>query len=104
MMRSMFRLLGVVLLVAGVALLVRDLLPVTRGGGFVAEALGNFWHGLDAGSLQGVHDAMQRSILKAVWDGVVVWLLAQPAFVVAIVLGALLLLMARVRPRAGGFR
>jgi len=104
MMRLVFRLLGAVLLLAGVALLVRDLLPLVRGESFAAEALGNFWHTLDPASLQGVHDTMQRPMLKRLWDGVVVWLLAQPAFVVAIVLGALLLLLTRGPARARGFR
>ena len=104
MMRLAFRLLGAVLLLAGVALLVRDLLPLARGGGFAAEALGNLWHALDPASLQGLHDAMQGSVVKTVWDGVIVWLLAQPAFVVAIVFGALLLLLTRGPARARGFR
>jgi hypothetical protein len=104
MMRLVFRLLGAVLLLAGVALLARDLLPLAGGGGFAAEALGNVWHALDPESLQGVHDVMQRSVLKTLWDGVIVWLLAQPAFVVAIVLGALLLLLTRGPARGRGFR
>ena len=104
MMRLVFRLLGAVLLLAGVALLVRDLLPLARGEGFAAAALGNFWHALDPVSLQGVHDVMQRPVLKSLWDGVVVWLLAQPAFVVAIVFGALLLLLTRAPARGRGFR
>ena len=104
MMRLVFRLLGAVLLLAGVVLLGRDLVPLARGGGFAAEALGNLWHGLNAGSLRGLHDAMQGVVLKSLWDGIVVWLLAQPAFVVAIVFGALLLLLARAPSRVRGFR
>jgi hypothetical protein len=104
MVRRVLRLLGALLLLAGVVLLGRDLLPLARGDGFAAEALGNLWHGLDADGLRGVHDAMQRPVLKTLWDGGVVWLLAQPAFVVAIVFGALLLLVTRGRARARGFR
>lgn len=100
MIRTIFRLLGAVLLLGGLVLLARDLLPVLRGGAFQSEAFGALWLAHDAASLH----ALQRAIPAAIWDHGVAWLLAQPAFIVAIVIGSLILLLARRRARPPGLR
>src|SRR5258706_7224415 len=102
MIRRLFRFLGAALLLAGLALLVRDLLALARGGGFVPEALGALWSALDAASLGWLRDMIRRHLFAALWDDGIAGLLSQPAFAVAIVLGALLLLATRPRARFRG--
>jgi hypothetical protein len=100
MIRGLFRLLGTVLLLGGLVLLARDLLPVLRGGGFQFEACGALWLAYDATSLQ----ALQRTMPTVLWDHGIAWLLAQPAFVVGFVIGALILLLTRRPSRFQGLR
>jgi hypothetical protein len=100
MIRSLLRFLGVALLVAGLGLLARDLVGVAQGAGFRPEALGQLWYALDPGSLNLLQAVTQRYVAAALWDNGVVWLLLQPAFVVALVLGTLLVLSTRRRRRS----
>ena len=99
MIRRLLRLVGVVLLLAGLGLLVRDLWGLVRGSGFQPEALGQLWYALDPGSLNLLQAVTQRYVFAALWDNGVVWLLLQPAFAVALVLGALIVLATRRRRR-----
>jgi hypothetical protein len=99
MIRVLFRVIGAALLLAGLVLLARDLVPVARGAGFQPEALGQLWYAVDPGSLNLLQAVIQRYLLPALWDGGVVWLLLQPAFAVALVLGVLLWLVTRPRRR-----
>ena|SRR5271170_590730 len=103
MVRRALRLLGVVLLLVGLALLVRDLLAA-RGGGFQPEATGTLWYALSPGSLNLLQAVTQRYVSVGLWDGVVVWLLLEPACGVGIVLGLVLLLLTPRRRRPHGFR
>jgi hypothetical protein len=104
MVRRVLRLLGVLLLLAGVVLLARDLFVFARGGVFQPETLDGMWSALSPGSLDLLQGAIQRHVSVALWDRGVLWLLQLPAFVLAIVLGALLILLNRRRRRTLGFR
>jgi hypothetical protein len=99
MIRSLLRLVGVALVIAGLGLLARDLWGVAHGAGFQPEALGQLWYALDPGSLNLLQAVTQRYVAAALWDNGIVWLLLQPAFVVALVLGILLVLTTRPRRR-----
>jgi ABC-type polysaccharide/polyol phosphate export permease len=83
----------------GLILLGQALIPFARGAGFQPAALGQLWYALDPGSLNLLQAVTQRYLWSALWDNGVVWLLLQPAFVVALVLGGLLWLLTRPRPR-----
>jgi hypothetical protein len=104
MIRRVLRLLGVLLLVAGLALLARDLLDFARGRGLQLEALGNLWSALSPDSLSLLQGVTQRYASDALWSGVEVWLLLQPACGVGILLGLLLMLATPRRRRPHGFR
>ena len=99
MVRFLFRLVGVGLLLLGLILLGHDLIPLAHGAGFQPAALGQLWYALDPGSLNLLQAVTQRYLLPALWDGGMVWLLLQPAFAVALVLGVLLWLITRPRRR-----
>jgi hypothetical protein len=104
MVRRVLRLLGVLLLLAGVALLAHDLFGFARGGVFQPTTLDFMWSALGPGSLDSLQSAIERHVSAALWDRGVVWLLQLPAFVLAVVLGALLILLNRRRRRTHGFR
>jgi hypothetical protein len=104
MMRGLLRLLGALLLLAGLVLLARDLVAWAHGDGFQPEALGGLWYALSPGSLNLLQAVIQRYVSAALWDGGAVWLLLRPAFAVAILLGLIVLLLARRRRRQHGFR
>ncbi len=100
MIRRLFRVVGAVFVLAGLVLLVRDLMPLARDGGFQPEALGQLWYATDPGSLNLLQAVTQRYLLPVLWDSGMVWLLLQPAFVVALVIGVLLWLATRPRRRS----
>ena len=99
MIRRLFRFVGAVLLLAGLALLAGDLFALFHGAGFHPRALGQLWYAIDPGSLNLLQAVVQRYLWPALWDSGVVWLLLQPAFVVALVFGVLLWLVTRPRRR-----
>jgi hypothetical protein len=104
MIRRVLRILGALLLLAGLVLLADELLATARGGGFQPAALGGLWSALNPGSLELLQATTQRYVSVALWDGGVVRLLQLPACFVAIVLGAVLLLSTPRRRRSYGFR
>ena len=99
MIRRVIRFLGAVLVLAGLVLLVRDVMPLARGAGFQPEALGQLWYATDPGSLNLIQAVIQRYVWAPLWDSGMLWLLLQPAFVVALVLGVLLWLLTPPRRR-----
>lgn len=90
-LRLLLWLTGPALVLAGLALAVRDR----------AAALGDVWYGLDPGSLNLLQAVTQRYLSPALWDGAAVPLLLEPAWIVlllpGLVLVALALLLARRR-------
>jgi hypothetical protein len=107
MIRSLFRLLGTLLLLAGLYLLARDLVAAWQSGALAAlsfqpEALGQLWYALHPGSLNLLQAVTQRYLWAPLWDGAAVWLLLQPAFAVAGITGIVLLLLTRRRRRHHG--
>jgi hypothetical protein len=100
------RFLGWILLLAGLFVLVRDLMA--RGGGFDLFAwseprlsapvvLGELWYAVHPASLQLLQPAIQRHIDPALWDWVVQPILLCWAWAVFVVLGVLLLMLFRRR-------
>ena len=99
MIRRLFRLLGAVLLLAGLMLLVGDVFALFHGAGFHPRALGQLWYTVDPGSLNLLQAVVQRYLFPWLWDSAIVWVLLQPAFVVALVAGVFLWLVTKPRRR-----
>ena len=99
MIRRLFRFVGAVLLLAGLALLAGDLLALLRGDGFHPQALGQMWYAVDHNSLEQFQAGIQRHVIAALWDVAIVPVLRQPAFLVALVLGLFLWLVTKPRRR-----
>ncbi|MBM3510430.1 MAG: hypothetical protein FJX61_09895 [Alphaproteobacteria bacterium] len=93
------RIIGAVLLLAGVLALGADLVSSLASGDFAMKALGAFWYELHPGSLNLLQAVVQRYITPELWDPVIVAVLLLPTWAVAGGLGLVLLLLFRARRR-----
>ena len=93
------RLVGWVLLLAGLIVLVRDLIGLLDTGSFSPIVLGELWFTLHAPSLNLAQAAIQRYVHPALWDPVITSALFLWASVALIVPGlALIVLCHRGEP------
>ncbi|HEY1299448.1 MAG TPA: hypothetical protein VGF07_03070 [Stellaceae bacterium] len=93
------RIIGWILFLAGLSVLVRDLLVWFDAGHWAPLALGQAWYDLDRSSLNLVQAVVQRYLHPFVWDRIIVNLLLLWAFAVLSGLGALILLASYRRAR-----
>jgi hypothetical protein len=91
------RVIGWIVLLAGGAVLVRDLLVWIDTKNWAPIALGKLWYDLSRSSLNLVQAVVQRYIHPFLWDPIIVSILLSWAFAVLMVLGALLLVVFRGR-------
>jgi hypothetical protein len=89
------RVIGWIVLLAGGAVLVRDLLVWIDTRHWAPIALGQLWYQLNRSSLNLVQAVVQRYILPFLWDPIILSILLSWAFLVLMVLGALLLVVFR---------
>jgi hypothetical protein len=85
------RLIGGILLVAGLAALGLDLWLASRTGAFHLSAAGELWFRLHPGSLNLTQAVVQRYLLPELWDPVLLTVLLWPAALVLAVPGLILL-------------
>ena len=88
------RLIGWTFFLAGVAVLVSDMLVWIDTKHWVPIALGQLWFDLDRSSLNLIQAVVQRYIHPFLWDPVIVSILLCWAFAVLMVLGLLVLAIA----------
>jgi hypothetical protein len=93
-MRTLFRLLGWLILGAALAVLVIDGWA-WLGGARKLTAAGELWYRLDAGSLNLAQAVTERYLFPWLWNPAAVWVLLQPAIAVLGVLGLLIIFLAR---------
>ena len=93
------RLIGWIALLAGAAVLVRDLLVWIDTKHWAPIALGQLWYQLNRSSLNLTQAVVQRYIHPFLWDSIIVSILLSWAFLVLMGLGALLLVLFRRRAR-----
>ena len=93
------RVIGWVLVVAGIAILARDLFGWINEGTFVLVAAGELWFNLHDGSLNLIQAVTQRYIFPQLWDPIAVTVLLWPAFLVVGVPGLILIWLFRRRTR-----
>ena len=94
------RVIGWIVLLAGSAVLVRDLLVWIDTKHGAPLALGQLWYDLNRSSLNLVQAVVQRYIHPFLWDPIIVSILLCWAFAVLMVFGALLLIVFRRRNSA----
>lgn len=97
-MRTGFRVLGWILVVAALALLARDLYMLAHAGHWAPIDTGALWWAVHPGSQQGLQPAIEGSLPAWVWDPVVLGILLAPAFATVGGLGIVVLLLAGRRP------
>jgi hypothetical protein len=91
------RVIGWIALLAGGAVLVRDLLVWIDTKHWAPIALGQLWYQLNRSSLNLVQAVTQRYIHPFLWDPIIVSVLLSWAFAELMVLGVLLLVVFRRR-------
>ena len=94
------RVIGWIILLAGGAVLVRDLLVWIDTKHWAPVALGQLWYQLNRSSLNLVQAVVQRYIHPFLWDPIIVSILLSWAFAVLLILGVLLLVLFRRRNSA----
>jgi predicted membrane protein len=94
------RLIGWIIFLAGVSVLVRDVLVWIDTKHWAPLALGQLWYDLSRSSLNLVQAVVQRYIHPFLWDPIIVTVLLWWAFAVLMVLGLLILVLSGRRARA----
>ena len=85
------RLIGWIIFLAGVSVLVRDVLVWIDTKQWAPIALGQLWYDLNRSSLNLVQAVVQRYLHPFLWDPIIVTILFCWAFAVLMVLGLLIL-------------
>jgi hypothetical protein len=98
------RLVGWIIFLAGLSVLVRDVLVWTDTKQWAPITLGQLWFDLSRSSLNLVQAVVQRYIHPYLWDPIIITILLCWAFAVLVVLGLLILALPRRRRtrRRGG--
>jgi hypothetical protein len=94
------RLIGWIIFLAGLSVLVRDLLVWFDTKHWAPIALGQLWFDLNRSSLNLFQAVVQRYIHPFLWDPIIVTILLCWAFAVLMVLGLLILALSGRRSRA----
>ncbi|MGH7064918.1 MAG: hypothetical protein ACREET_12645 [Stellaceae bacterium] len=93
------RIIGWALFLAGLSVLLRDVLVWLDAGTWAPLAIGEVWYDLDRSSLNLAQAVVQRYLYPFLWNPVIVGLLLCWAFPVLIGLGAAILLVSYRRAR-----
>ena len=93
------RLIGWIIFLAGISVLVRDVLVWIDTKHWAPIALGQLWYDLNRSSLNLVQAIVQRYIHPFLWDPIIVTILLWWAFAVFMVLGLSILALSGRRPR-----
>ena len=92
-----WRAIGWILILAGLAVLVRDTVAWLDSKVWIPIAVGQLWYDIDRSSLNLVQAVIQRYVSPLLWNRIIVLILLCWAFAVLIGLGALILVLARKR-------
>jgi hypothetical protein len=103
MIRSLLRLLGVVLLAAGFILVMYDGARSIADSRIYIYKLGQLWTDIHAASLQSAQARVQDSLPSVVWDPLITTVLDQPAWLIFGIIGTALILLGRKRKPLIGY-
>lgn len=103
MIRSLFRLAGVIFLAAAFILLIYDGAKSIADSRVSIYKLGQLWTDVHAASLQAAQEKVQQSLPAAAWDPLITTLLNQPSWLVFGLIGMLLILLGRRRKPLIGY-
>jgi hypothetical protein len=103
MIRSLFRLIGVIFLAAGFILLMYDGAKSIADSRIYIYKLGQLWTDIHTSSMQATQAKVQASLPAQVWDPVITTVLEQPSWLVLGVIGTLFILLGRRRKPLIGY-
>jgi len=103
MIRSLFRLIGVIFLAAAFILLMYDGAKSIADSRIYIYKLGQLWTDIHASSMQAAQAKVQGSLPASVWDPVITTLLNQPSWLVFGIIGTLFILLGRRRKPLIGY-
>jgi len=103
MIRSLFRLIGVIFLAAAFILLMYDGAKSIADSRIYIYKLGQLWTDIHASSMQAAQAKVQASLPASVWDPVITTLLNQPTWLVFGIIGTLFILLGRRRKPLIGY-
>ncbi len=92
------RVIGWLVLLAGVSVLTRDVIVWIETKTWAPVAFGQLWYQFNRSSLNLVQAVIQRYLSPFLWNPIILKILLCWAFAVLIVLGAAILFLARSRP------
>jgi hypothetical protein len=102
-MRFILRFIGLWLLAGAFVALIIDGTASIAGGAIQFKKLGETWFAIHQNSLLLLQPAIERHVAVWLWDPVMQTLLEQPTWLVLGVLGAILVLLGRKKPRLIGY-
>ena len=102
MIRSFFRLLSLLALVAAIFAGTLDSIQSVASSSVVVTSLGNHWQNLDVVSLAMAEAAFAHYLHADAWRWAIAPVLSQPAFAVFLVLALLFWMIGYRRPRFAG--
>lgn len=85
------RIIGWIFIVAALGVAGWELFAFFASGKYVLHSLGQLWYEIHRSSLNLTQAAIQRHVLPALWDPVLITFLRGPAWVIFALLGLLLL-------------
>ncbi|MGH1440399.1 MAG: hypothetical protein ACRBBR_09835 [Cellvibrionaceae bacterium] len=91
------RVIGWIFFVIALALLGGEIVSSLQAGEWTPQLLGQLWFELDSGSLNLVQAVIQRYLLPALWDPIILTLLLWPAWTVFLIPGILFVIFFRKR-------
>ena len=103
MLRSLFRLIGVIVLATGFILLVYDGAKSIADSRIYIYKLGQLWTDIHTASLQSFQARVQGNLPAFLWDPVSVTLLDQPSWLVFGIIGTIFILLGRKRKPLIGY-
>lgn len=103
MIRFVLRCLGLLLLAAGFMFLVYDGTKSIAGDQLLVTKVGYVWSQIHQNSLLLLQPAIERHVGTWLWNPVIQTILTAPAFVVLVILGAILILLGRKKKPLIGY-
>jgi hypothetical protein len=103
MIRSLFRLIGVIALAAGFILLMYDGAKSIADSRVYIYKLGQLWADIHSASLQAAQARVQASLPAQIWDPGITTVLDQPAWLIFGIIGTIFILLGRRRKPLIGY-
>ncbi len=93
------RWLGMIILIVALVVAVFDIIHYVGAGGDFPRAVGDWWFRLHSDSLLIAQPAIERHVLPALWDPVILTILQWPLAIVLAAIGVVFILLGQRRRR-----